>query len=69
MEFPLVVMEATMTLRQAPFLCSLCNDPVDLRTAKTDEYGKTIHEECYVLRVRMKRDMLRSSENPSIEAN
>ena len=29
--------------------CSLCNKPVDLTTAKTNEAGKAVHEECYVL--------------------
>jgi hypothetical protein len=60
-------MEAILTFRQAPFLCCLCSDPVDLRTAKADEYGKAIHEACYVLRVQMTRD-IRLSENPSSEA-
>jgi hypothetical protein len=32
--------------------CSICNEPVDLKTAKTDEDGKGVHEECYVDRVR-----------------
>jgi hypothetical protein len=30
--------------------CVICNKPVDLRTAKTNEAGKPVHEECYVLR-------------------
>jgi hypothetical protein len=29
--------------------CSLCNKPVDLNTAKTNEAGQAVHEECYVL--------------------
>jgi hypothetical protein len=29
--------------------CSLCDEPLDLRTAKTDADGNAIHEECYVL--------------------
>jgi hypothetical protein len=35
--------------------CSICNEPVELETTKTDEYGKAIHEECYVVKVRLKR--------------
>ena len=31
------------------FNCSLCNKPVDLKTAKTNEEGKAVHEECYAL--------------------
>ena len=34
--------------------CSICNGPVDLRVAKTDEDGKGVHEECYVRRMRLK---------------
>ena len=32
-------------------LCSLCNEPVELETSKTDENGNAIHEECYVVKV------------------
>jgi hypothetical protein len=43
----------TTTLPPSRFpLCSLCNEPVDLRTAKTDENGKAIHEQCYALKMR-----------------
>jgi hypothetical protein len=36
-----------------PF-CSLCNEPIELKTAKTDESGKPVHEECYVMAVRLR---------------
>jgi hypothetical protein len=29
-------------------LCPICNKPVKLETAKSDEGGKAIHEECYL---------------------
>lgn len=29
-------------------LCPMCNKPVKLETAKSDEGGKAIHEECYL---------------------
>jgi hypothetical protein len=29
-------------------LCPICNQPVKLETAKSDEGGKAIHEECYL---------------------
>ncbi len=32
-------------------VCSLCNEPVEVETAKTDENGRAIHEECYVLKM------------------
>jgi len=31
------------------FNCSICNKPVDLKTAKTNEASQPVHEECYVL--------------------
>lgn len=30
-------------------LCLVCNEPVSLETAKTDESGQAIHEECYLV--------------------
>jgi hypothetical protein len=35
--------------------CAICNKPVDLKTTKTNEAGKAVHEECYVLREVLKR--------------
>jgi hypothetical protein len=45
-------------------LCSVCNEPVDL-TAKTNEEGKTIHEECYL--TQMKGSVPTATANPSNE--
>jgi hypothetical protein len=38
-----------------PLVCSHCQQTVELGTARTDEDGKAIHPECYLLRLRMKR--------------
>jgi len=38
--------------------CSVCNKPVELRTSKTDENGKAVHEECYVVKVTGKQPAL-----------
>jgi len=27
--------------------CSICGKQVDLRSAQTDAYGKTVHQECH----------------------
>jgi len=35
-------------------ICSLCNEPVELETTKTDESGKPVHEECYVIALKKK---------------
>jgi hypothetical protein len=48
-------------------LCSLCNEPVDLQTAKTDADGQAMHEDCYVLRLQMKGTP--PTENPSNESS
>jgi hypothetical protein len=34
--------------------CSICNKPVELETAKTDEDGKTVQAECYVRKMRLR---------------
>jgi hypothetical protein len=31
-------------------LCSLCGDPVRLENCKIDEYGKAVHDHCYLTR-------------------
>jgi hypothetical protein len=35
-------------------LCPICNKLVRLETAKTDEHGLAIHEECYLLKLKLK---------------
>jgi hypothetical protein len=35
--------------------CALCDKPVPLDISKTDERGKAVHEECYLLKMRLKR--------------
>ena len=35
--------------------CSICEQPVSLKSVKTDEYGRTIHEECYALKMKLKQ--------------
>jgi hypothetical protein len=34
--------------------CSICELPVSLEAAKTDEYGRAIHEECYARKMGLK---------------
>ena len=29
-------------------VCSICREPVGVETAKTDENGKPVHEDCYI---------------------
>jgi hypothetical protein len=37
------------------FTCSICHKPIELENAQADDYGDTVHEECYVLRLVLKR--------------
>jgi hypothetical protein len=38
--------------------CSVCNRPVDLENAKTDQHGNAIHEECAVIHITGKKKLL-----------
>jgi len=38
--------------------CPICNAPVPLETAKTDEDGAAIHEQCYLLKVKLSEQAL-----------
>lgn len=40
---------------QPQFNCSICNKPVDLAIAKTDDDGKAVHDECYILNLAVKQ--------------
>jgi hypothetical protein len=33
--------------------CAICHKPAPLETAKTDEHGRIIHEECYVFKMQL----------------
>ena len=32
---------------EKPLLCSICFQPVELKTCKIDEDGRAVHESCY----------------------
>ena len=38
--------------KQSP-VCPICQTPVPLEIAKTDEDGVAIHEQCYILKVKL----------------
>ena len=29
-------------------ICAICKEPIRLETAKTDERGRAVHEDCYL---------------------
>ena len=33
---------------EGKYLCTICDKPLKIETAKTDEDGQAVHEECYV---------------------
>ena len=39
-----------------PNTCLICDKPVALEYANTDEFGKAVHEECYLLKLITPRD-------------
>jgi hypothetical protein len=50
----------TQSLRARAYVpdCSVCNGPVELTTAKTDGNGRAVHEECYLLRLNRRRNLM-----------
>jgi hypothetical protein len=43
-------------------MCSYCANPVEIENATTDEDGKAIHAECYLLRLKEQRSTLHPSD-------
>jgi hypothetical protein len=52
-------------------LCFICGKPVPLESANTNEYGRAVHEECYVLRMKLEQATkpVRKSSETSASAN
>jgi hypothetical protein len=44
----------TMQFPKPEINCSICDKPVALETAKTDEVGQAAHEECYLFKLGIK---------------
>jgi hypothetical protein len=47
--------------------CPICNEPVSLRNAATDEDGKATHEECYVAKLIEKNAAVLPKKSPKSE--
>ena len=41
--------------KSSPLLCRICGKPVAVETSKTDESGRAIHDDCYVLKVKLEQ--------------
>ena len=69
-------LHSNLSPQRSFFPCSICNELVELETAKTDETGKTVHEECYVQKISLKGSIrpppitsdARHNDNPLSEA-
>ena len=55
MTHELLVLHSTKSLDHSELLCPICDHPIPLETAKMDEGGRAFHEDCYVLKVELKR--------------
>jgi hypothetical protein len=53
---------APMTDTRQYSTCSECQKPLDIENARIDENGNPIHPECYLLRLRLSRDIPPSTE-------
>jgi hypothetical protein len=42
---------SNLAFRPKFLVCSICNDAVELETAKIDEVGRPVHEDCYVEKI------------------
>jgi hypothetical protein len=42
-------------------ICPLCTEHVELETAKTDEKGRAVHEDCYAASIRAQRRIVAST--------
>ncbi|HEV2399378.1 MAG TPA: hypothetical protein VGS27_20695 [Candidatus Sulfotelmatobacter sp.] len=41
--------------KSSPLLCRVCGKPVPVETANTDDGGNAIHEDCYVLKLKLEQ--------------
>ena len=39
----------------SPLLCRICGQPLAVEACKTDDGGKAIHEDCYVLKLKLEQ--------------
>jgi hypothetical protein len=41
--------------KSSPLLCRICGKPIAVETSKTDGDGQAIHEDCYVLKIKLEQ--------------
>ena len=57
-------MLGALTIPSEELICVICHKPVRLETAKTDDDGQAVHEECYAWKV---ASDAKAKTNPSAE--
>jgi hypothetical protein len=55
-----------LAARRAP-ICSICNLPVLLNNAKTDEDGSAVHEDCYLIKLGVAKPVKRYPKVSSVD--
>lgn len=50
-----------------PVFCQFCQQPVILETARINEFGKAVHEECYLKAIQASRGS-ENDKNPETDA-
>lgn len=69
--FEQVSVEAVKKLTAAPgelsriAVCCLCDRSVPIEHSKTDEYGRAVHEECYIARLELETATTFAGAHPS----
>jgi len=51
----------------SPVICQICKKPVILETARIDERGKAVHEECYLKTIQAGRERPYVEDDPETE--
>jgi len=66
---PALPLHSNLARRSRFFPCSICNELVELETAKVDEIGNPVHEECYVQKVSLHKSVRPPPEASDAEDN
>ena len=62
-------LHSNLARRSRSLPCSICNEFVELETAKVDEIGNPVHEECYMQKVSLKKSIRPPPEASDAEDN
>ena len=57
-----------MVTHQICFICSICGECVDITTCVTDEFGKHVHELCYVEKLSRESEFPQNATSEQLRA-